>query len=248
MEPSNPYQPPALRTSGGERTAIQVEPGSSIDFNRTMRFFFDDPKWIAKLLMGSLFYVLAFFLIGGFFLAGYMMELIRRSARGEQYPLPEWENLGEMFVEGVKVMGAYLVIILPAMLLFMVPMSTIGAFSEGGSPPAALGLMVILFMLVLGLVYIALLLYFPVAMVRMAMERRFSAVFEFSENFDFLKRNIINFILAFVFYMLASLISQFGIILCCIGIIPAVFWAVCVGAYSLGEVALRDPVRSAGIS
>jgi hypothetical protein len=210
-------------------------------------FFFDDPNWVAKLLMGSLFYMLAVSLIGGFFLAGYMMELMRRSARGERYPLPEWENLGDMFVKGAAVMAVYLVLILPVMVLFIVPMVAMSALSEGEDPPAALGLAVVLLMIVLVVYYIAFLCYFPAAMVRMAMERRFSAACEFSENFEFLKRNIINCILAIVCYMLASLISQFGMILCCVGIMPAVFWAVCVGAYSLGEVALRDSARSVGV-
>lgn len=245
MEPSNPYQPPTLPPGGGEGVTTPIEPGSHIDIHRAIRFFFEDPQWLAKLAVGSLFYVLAFVLIGGFFIAGYMMELIRRTARGERHPLPEWENLGDMFVEGATVTAAYFVLILPAMFLFVVPMIVLGVFAEGEGrdPHPALGVAVLVMLMLLVIVYFALLLYFPAAVVRMALERRFSAAFEFSENFELLKRNIVNFILAILFYMLASFISQFGMILFCVGIIPAAFWAACVGAYSLGEVALRDPER-----
>jgi hypothetical protein len=245
MEPSNPYQPPVLPTGEGGDMATPIAPGSHLDIHRAIRFFFEDPQWVTKLLMGSLFYLLAFVLIGMVFIAGYMMELIRRSARGERHPLPEWENLGDMFVEGATVLAAYFILVLPAMLLFIVPMMGIGAYAEsrGDEAPIAAGVAVVILALALMAVYFALLLYFPAAVVRMALERRFSAAFEFSENFELLKRNFVNFILAILFYMLASFIAQFGMILFCIGIIPAAFWAVCVGAYSFGEVAFRDPAR-----
>jgi hypothetical protein len=119
MEPSNPYQPPVLPTGEGGDMATPIAPGSHLDIHRAIRFFFEDPQWVTKLLMGSLFYLLAFVLIGMVFIAGYMMELIRRSARGERHPLPEWENLGDMFVEGATVLAAYFILVLPAMLLFI---------------------------------------------------------------------------------------------------------------------------------
>ena len=194
--------------------------------------------------MGGLFYVLAIFLIGGFFIAGYMMELIRRSAAGEPYPLPEWENLGDMFVEGAQVLVVYLAFIVPLIVMYLVPLVAMALLSESGEPPAAMGFVVVLFMLFVALMYVALLLYFPAAVIRMAIERRISAAFEFSDNFEFIKRNIVNFLLAILIYMLASFVAQFGMIFFCVGIFPAAFWGVCVGAYSFGEVVLRDPGRS----
>ena len=47
--------------------------------------------------------------------------------------------------------------------------------------------------------------------------------------------------LTVVAFLVANFIAQFGIILLCIGIIPATFWSQCVAAYALGEVAYRDP-------
>ena len=63
MEPSNPYQPPALPTVDGGGRATPIEPGSHLDIHRAIRFFFEDPRWLAKMGVGSLFYVLAFFFI-----------------------------------------------------------------------------------------------------------------------------------------------------------------------------------------
>lgn len=244
MEPSNPYQPPAKAASRAPGMPLHVEPGSTIDLDRSLRFFFNDPKWVSKLLIGSLFYLLAFVFVGGLVIAGYMMEVIRRSARGEAYPLPEWDNIGRMFIEGATVVGAYLAIILPTVLVFMVPFVAMGTLAEGQDASPVIGLMMAALMLVVFVGYIAVLLYFSAAVVRMALERRFSGAFDFAENVAFLRRNLKNVILAVLFYMLASFLSQFGLILFCIGILPAAFWALCVGAYAFGEVAFRDPERA----
>jgi hypothetical protein len=46
-----------------------------------------------------------------------------------------------------------------------------------------------------------------------------------------------------VAFLTANFLSQFGILLFCVGIIPATFWSQCVGAYAMGEVAFRDAGR-----
>jgi hypothetical protein len=88
-------------------------------------------------------------------------------------------------------------------------------------------------------------LYLPAALLRLALERRFGAAFEVEKNFELIKRNVGNYVLALLVFLLANFISQFGILLFCIGILPASFWGSCVGAYALGEVALRDPAGTA---
>ena len=42
-------------------------------------------------------------------------------------------------------------------------------------------------------------------------------------------------------YLLASFVSQFGMILCCVGLFPAAFWAYVVLAYGLGETVRMNP-------
>jgi hypothetical protein len=220
-------------------------PGPALDFGRALSFFFQDPKWVSKIAIGSIFSVLSMFVVGGVFISGYAVRLLRRSARGEPYPLPEWDDLGGMFVEGLQVMGVYLAHILPAvvaMMVLMVPVAIAGE-SRGDSPPALL-LVVIPMMLLASLAFVAVLVYFPAALTRLAVEDRLGAAFEIGNNWAYLRRNFSNYLLAIVVFLVANFISQLGILAFCIGIFPATFWGLCAGAYALGEVAWRDPERN----
>jgi hypothetical protein len=95
------------------------------------------------------------------------------------------------------------------------------------------------------LAFLAVLVYFPSALTRFAVEERFGAAFELQNNWMFIRRNVSNYLLALVVFLVANFISQMGILLFCIGIFPATFWGTCAGAYALGEVAYRDPERTA---
>jgi hypothetical protein len=247
MSTQNPYVPPA-ESPRHRPPALPPQPGSSLDFGRCLGFFFQDPSWVQKILVGSLFTILSFFLIGGIFVAGYMARLVRRAAAGEPHPLPEWDDLGGMFGEGLAIVGAYLVHLIPVFAAFglmVVPLIVLGA-GEGEPPPAA-ALAMIPLMIFAFLLAFAVMFYFTAAFTRLALEQRFSAAFEFQENFAFLKRNIGNFLMAIVAFLAANFIAQFGILLFCIGILPATFWSQSVAAYALGEVAFRDPARRQAI-
>jgi hypothetical protein len=87
-----------------------------------------------------------------------------------------------------------------------------------------------------------LMIYLPAALTRHALTGRFAAGFELRENLDFIRRNLLNYALALVLYMLGSFVAQFGVLACCIGVFPVSFWALCVFGWGLGETARRDSV------
>jgi len=194
--------------------------------------------------MGSLFVLLAFVLVGSIFLGGYGLRLIRNVVRGVPHPLPEWDDLGGMFSEGLVAFGMYLVYIIPAIAGFVVLGIVVGV-SSGDDGPGGIAAITgsALLMVLLAFAMLALVLYLPSAMTRLALTQRFSAGFEFEENFAFIRRNLGNYLLAIVIYFIASFAAQFSILLFCIGIIPGMFWQICVNACAFGEVALRDPER-----
>src|SRR3989304_5902687 len=101
MSTIHPYVPPS-GSSVRPPPAGPPPPGSSLDFGRTLGFFLQDPNWVQKLLIGSLFTILSMFLIGTVFVAGYAARIVRRAARGEPHPLPEWDALGGLFGEGLS--------------------------------------------------------------------------------------------------------------------------------------------------
>jgi hypothetical protein len=216
---------------------------------RALRILFDDPDWVKKTLFGSLAVVASMLLIGVFFVAGYGVRLLRNAARGEAQPMPEWDDLGGIFQDGLAPVGAYLIFglgaaLVPASIGCVVGLVAggLGSMSADAAQAASLigvGISYIL-MFVFGL---ALMLFFPAAFTRMVLEDRFSAVFEFGEIVAYIKRNAANYLLAVLAYFIASMISQFGLLLLCVGIFPAAFWSFVVMAWGLGEAARLDPAR-----
>jgi hypothetical protein len=235
--------------------AETATPGNdtTFDLGRALQYVFDDPAWVKKVLLGGLFAFLSFVLIGALFVLGYWLRLIRRVAQGEARPLPEWEDYGGLLAEGAVAYGVYLV----HMLLLIVPIGAGGCFigliagvlggSHGnhGTQEAAgllagigmMGIYAIAFVVGIGLA-----IYMPAVLVRLAILRRFGVAFEVRENVAFIKRNTKDYVLMLVTMIVAHMIAQFGVLLCCVGVFPASFWAMCVIALPLGQLARRDAV------
>jgi hypothetical protein len=227
------------------------DPGGRIDFGRSLGFVFEDPDWIKKMLLGGVMALLSMVMVGTFLVIGYFLRVIRRAARGEARPLPEWDDWGGIFMDGLLAIGAYLVhvfaLMIPLALGFgcLFGIAAVGASGHRGNG-AALGAVAGIGMLGLYafffVVLMALMVYLPAVLTRLAILRRFGAAFEVRENIAFIRRNLGDYFLALVIYLVASFIAQFGVILLCIGIFPLSFWAYCVLAYPLGQIAGRDPV------
>src|SRR5262245_34063546 len=91
--------------------------GEYLDFIRAFTFVTEDPDWIKKILLGGLFTLLGgLCLIGTPFVAGYGLRVIARTARGEARPLPEWDDWGGLFMDGLKAVGLYLVCLLALLI------------------------------------------------------------------------------------------------------------------------------------
>lgn len=233
-------------------TAAASGPPPGLDFGQAFRFTFADPGWIKKMLLGGLFTLLGMFIVGLFFVSGYFVRLIRRTARGEEHPLPEWDDLGGLFGEGARVLGAYLAYLMP-LVLIPVCIVVVSVLVFGGTASlaerseeaaGALGAMLSLVILALYGIFVlamlALMFYLPAALLRLSLIGRFGAAFEWRENVAFIKRNLGPYLLALGFYLIASFIAQFGVILCFVGVFPVSFWSVCVLGWSLGQVARGD--------
>lgn len=222
-------------------------PSGTIDFGRCFTFITEDPAWLNKVLVGGLFALLSVVLVGVPFVMGYWGRTLKNVAAGQRHPLPEWDDMGGLFSDGLRLVGVYLVYALGLTLalgalscVLMAPfiaLGSAGGFDEGpGAFFAALGgLGTLLFSLVVLVVSLAAFIYLPAAMARAALRDSFSEGFAWREILAFMRANLGNYALALIVYFVASFLSQFGVILCCIGIFPAAFWAYEVLAYALGE-------------
>lgn len=246
MDPNNPhdpYAPPAtsdlVPTDADER--ISAQPGSQIDFGRCFTFVFEDPRWPSKILIGSLFALLSMFVVGTFFLVGHSLAVIRNVSRGKRHPLPEWNDLGAFFVEGLLATLVYLAYTLVAMVPFFPPfVATIFFTGQEGELSGVAAFVFFGFMMIGFVILFAVLLYVPAAIARYAVEQRLGAAFELGQNLAFIRRNALNYALAILLLFIVQFAAQFGVLLLCIGILPASVWATWAFAYAMGEVALRD--------
>lgn len=230
--------------------------GGTVDFGRAFQFYFEDPEWVRKTLIGGGLYlagtlllvVLGVGLLLYAIVAGYAMRVMQRAYAGDPRPLPEWDDHGGMMRDGLKLLGlslAYAVIVfgVPGMGFAVLGIAA-GAASSAGSDAAG-GLMALAMvgmqLLFMGLALV-LAVYLPSAIARMTLYQRFGAGFEIKENLALIRRNPGNYAIAVVLILLANFVAQIGVILCCIGFFATTFWSMCVMGYALGDMVRRDPL------
>ena len=97
----------------------------NLDIGKAFTFITDDQRWVAKLAIGGGLLLAGFItLIGWIFtvpvVLGYMVNLTRNVINGNPQPLPEWDNWGERWIEGIKAVVVNLVYALPAILVSII--------------------------------------------------------------------------------------------------------------------------------
>lgn len=221
------------------------------NIGKAFTFVFDDEKWVNKILMGSLFSLLSIILIGIPFILGYMLETLRNVADGKERPLPEWDNLGQKFTQGLLYAIVTFVYTLPATVIYTCSIVAAAALSPsnprgGENALSALGAilasggMCFLFLYILGF-YILL----PAITIRFAMTGSFGEAFRFRDHIRFLRENLGNYVLVILLALVASIIGQLGAIACFIGVFVTMFYSYLVMAYLFGQLYSSTTTRPA---
>lgn len=226
-------------------------PTGSVDFGRSFTFVTEDPEWIKKILIGGVFTLACALLVGIPFVLGYFSRTLRNVVAGEPRPMPEWDDLGGLFNEGLRLTAVYLLYSLGAVVVLALPVGALvlpavalsGAGREPSEGLAALGALGIVAVYgVILLVSLALAVYLPAALARSALRGTVGDGFAWREIFAFIRANLANYLISLVIYLLASFLAQFGILLCCVGIFPAAFWGYMVLAVALGQTVRLSPI------
>src|SRR6266849_6118917 len=214
--------------------------GAAFDFLRPFTYVFDDPRWIPKILLGGVFALAAIFLIGVFFIYGYLARLVRNVINGVQYPLPEWDDLGEYFSEGVKLFLVGLIYAIPVIVVVCLAVVSAIVLGANGSDNETLrnlgGMTASCVWCLMFPISLAMALWVPAALMAVVVTGEFSAAFEFANIWKFIRANIGNYLLAFVVWLVARFAAGFGFVLLCVGVVFTMFWAFCVAAYAFGQV------------
>jgi hypothetical protein len=209
---------------------------SSYDFVQPFAFVFQDPRWVTKVLIGGLFYIAAFMLIGIPFILGYCARLCRNVVANDPQPLPEWDDLGAYFPEGLRLFFVGLFYVIPLIAIacaFVIPAAIAGNLSNPNDLSRAFaGGMVSCVWCFFVPLSLAFSFWIPAALLFAAVEERFGAAFEFGRICHFIKNNFANYVIAFVIYLIARFAASLGVILFCIGIVLTAFWSMIVSTYA----------------
>ncbi len=185
------------------------------NLGRAFTFLFEDKGWLGKVILGGVFVLLSCFLIGIPFLLGYLLELAKRSYENKEIPLPEWDNMGDKFVQGLIFFLILIIYSIPAIILNIVP---------------CLGPC-------LSAVYLlAVALVIPYIMLRYALTRDFNVAFKFEPMFEFVKENIGDVAIVVLISIGLGIIASFGMILLVVGVFFTSFWAKLGSAYLFGKL------------
>jgi hypothetical protein len=230
-------------------TAAPGAPRGNIDFGRSFSYVSEDPDWLKKVLIGGLFGLACMVLVGIPFVLGYFSRTLRNVAAGTRPELPEWDDLGGLFEEGLRLTAVYLVYTLGVVVLLgvfaaalLVPAFLASGSGKGEDALAAVSALGIVALYgVIMLVSLALAIYLPAALARSALRGSVADGFAWRENFAFITANLANYALSLVSYLVAGFLAQFGVLLCCVGVFPAAFWSYLVLASALGQTARLSP-------
>jgi Protein of unknown function (DUF4013) len=232
------YTPPSPPPPPPPPPPVQPARPAEFDFARPFSFVFQDPNWVTKILLGGLFYLAGFLLVGWFFLFGYMAALARNIINGSDTPLPEWDDLGEKFSEGLKLFAI--------IFLYMIPI--IGVALGLGIPAAFISAVRDEEMQILGSCFasgmaclivpvaLAITFWLPAALLRAVVTRELGAAFEFRAIWEFIKANVATYCLGIAVYIVARFLGGMGIVLLCIGVIFTGFWALLVMTHGFAQV------------
>ncbi len=232
-----------------------------------LRFPFQGPDWQNRFLIGSALVLLGSFIpiVPFIFVLGYVLELVRRAAQGEELTLPDWHDWGKLAVDGLRALAVQLVFLLPGLLimvvgigLYFVATFAMPLMSMAGESEAVVFSMFFLFgsmgIMFLGMAAGSLLLLLgaiplPAALVHLSLHDKVSAGLRIREWWPILRANKLGFLVAWVIVggvwaivYAVYMVAYYTICLCCllpVIMAPASFYLLLIGAAVFGQ-AYRD--------
>jgi hypothetical protein len=214
-----------------------------MDVAKAFTYITEDDRWVGKLGIGVLISLLSFLILPAFLLTGYAVGITRNVMNDEKRPLPEWEDLGTLFKDGISIFVAMVIYTLPFWLLICIAFATtigFGGLSEATplSEDAAITAILATWGLIGCLMLVFLLALFfisPAIMIQYVRQGDLAACFRFAEVIAIVRDNMGDIIIAGLTPFAASFVLSiaFGVLnfIPCLGTIAAFLLGFAMGPY-----------------
>lgn len=187
-----------------------------MDFGRAITYITEDERWLNKLGIGSLIMLAAtVFFVPIFWLVGYQIAIMRNVMAGKERPLPEWDDWGKLFMDGLMVTIAMLVYTAPIWLIMCLGMTVVFLPVLGAGSEEVMGILAAMTVLVwfaiicFGmLVTIGLMFISPAVYIQYAITGDLKACFRFGEVFAIARDNVVNILITIAANIGANILLQ----------------------------------------
>lgn len=213
-----------------------------MDIGKSFSYPFEDKQWLSKMGIGA---VVSLVPILNFAMTGYMIHIVRNLMSDMREPLPNWDDFGKKFTDGLMLVLAGLIYALPVIILSCLPLGilTVPAFLSGNSDlqgisdaAAGVGGVLLTGMTCLFVVYgLVLSVIFPAIYIIYAKEGTFASCFKLREVFNIIGQNAGAFFTAWGMSLVAGLVVGLvvGMVNLVLGWIPCLGWIISI-VISLG--------------
>jgi hypothetical protein len=201
-----------------------------MDVGKALTFITEDERWVNKVIILLIVSFFSFLIIPIFFLIGYAIGITRNVKDGVEKPLPEWENWGQLFMDGLYIFIAQFVYTLPFLIIAciaMVATGGLGALADPGGNSDAMAALVGTTGLIIGclgfLYVIALIFISPAIIIQYVLQNDdFGACFRFGQVFGIARDSIADiFIVVLVMIGIGFAVSMVTGVL---SLIPCIGW------------------------
>ncbi|MCP4429056.1 MAG: DUF4013 domain-containing protein [Chloroflexi bacterium] len=169
-----------------------------MDVAKAFTFITEDERWIGKIGIGAAVSLLSFLIIPIPLLVGYLVGITRNVQDGLERPLPEWDDWGQLFKDGLSVMVGQIVYTLPFWVIMCIAaIATVGIGGAAEATAASEDLLAAGFLATWGLVMclsllLAVALFFlsPAIVIQYVRTDELGAMFRFGEVIAIARENI----------------------------------------------------------
>ncbi|MCL4871790.1 MAG: DUF4013 domain-containing protein [Anaerolineae bacterium] len=171
-----------------------------MDISKAFSYVMEDANWVIKVVIYAVLSFFALFLLPIPLILGYNVAITRNVKNGLENPLPEWDDFGKLFMDGLYIFIAQMVYTLPFWLISCIAVvATVGLGGLGGavgSDSAAAasamgiwGIWMVVGCLMLLLVVVAIFIM-PALIIQYVYHDNLAACFRFGEVFAIARDNI----------------------------------------------------------